>query len=169
MLWGGICYGQPQPLRFDLSKIGLVVDGRQMCEDKGRLQDYPSKVMNEIIAAGPKAIPVLTDMVTDTRVAKTNEPIICYWPEMTIGDLAFCTLNDLFTDSSGSKTTMPGAGWNEILGPANDRPAWQQLHDYVRKNGRKSLQIKWQKLWSRYKGQFFWDAKERCFKLRASS
>ncbi len=29
----------------------MVMDGRQICEDKGRLQDYPSKVMDQIIAA----------------------------------------------------------------------------------------------------------------------
>jgi len=38
-------------LQFDLSNIGMVMDGRQICEDKGRLQDYPSKVMDQIIAA----------------------------------------------------------------------------------------------------------------------
>ena len=59
------------PLRFDLSKIGMVVNGHQICEDKGRLQDVSSKVMDQIIAAGPRAVPILIGMLADDRVAKT--------------------------------------------------------------------------------------------------
>ena len=90
-----MCYAQatiPKPPHFDLSKIGFMVEGHQVCEDKGRLQDYQSTVMDQIIGAGPKSVPVLIAMLTDTRIANTGEPIICYWPEMAIGDIAFCTL-----------------------------------------------------------------------------
>jgi len=51
-------------LHFDLSRIGFALDGRQICEDKRRLQDYSSKVMDQIIAAGPKSVPVLIGMIT---------------------------------------------------------------------------------------------------------
>jgi len=152
--------------RFDLSQIGFVLDGKQICEDKGRLQDYPSKVMDQIIAAGPEAIPVLTGMIADTRMVKTSEPIICYWPGMAIGDIAFCILSDLFTDATYVKTTIPGAGWDDLLGPAGSRPAWDQLHDFIKKRGRSALQTKWRKLWHTYGPQVYWDAKERCFRLK---
>ena len=92
LLLTGICYSQSvtrSELHFDLSKIGSVVGGHQICEDKYRLQDYPSEVMKQIIAAGPKAVPVLIGMLTDTRTAKTEEPIICFWGTMSIGDIAF--------------------------------------------------------------------------------
>jgi hypothetical protein len=124
--------------------------------------------MEEIIAAGPEAVPVLIGMISDTRMARTQEPIICFWPSMAIGDIAFCTLTDLFTDSTYAKTTVPGAGWDEMLGPAGSRPAWDQLHDFIKKHGRTNLQSKWRKLWNRYRTEMYWDAKERCFKLKGS-
>jgi len=170
MLCAELSYGESLvrgQLRFDLSQIGFVVDGKQVCEDKGRLQDFPSKVMDQIIAAGPKSVPVLIGMITDARLAKTTEPITCYWPGMAIGDIAFCTLADLFTDASYSKTTMPGAGWNDLLGPDDNVPAWEQLDSYIRKHGRKALQAKWRRLWDRYKDQIIWEPKERCFKLKS--
>jgi hypothetical protein len=170
MLWLAILLAtgasaQSKP-EFDLAHIGLVINGQQICEDKGRLQDYPSSVMDQIIAAGPKAIPVLIRMIADDRIAKTSEPIICYWPGMAIGDIAFCILSDLFTDSSFVKTTIPGAGWNDLLGPGGDRPAWDQLHDFIKKHGRSALQAKWRRLWDKYAADVYWDANEKCFRLR---
>jgi hypothetical protein len=152
-------------LQFDLAQIGLLVNGQQVCEDAGRIQDSQSTVVNQIIAAGPKAIPVLIDMLTDTRTANTKEPIICHWGAMTIGDIAFCALTDLFIDPTAG-VTVPGAGWDDMLGPTGDVPAWQQLDAYVKKNGRATLQDKWRKVWARYGSQMYWDAEGRCFKLR---
>jgi hypothetical protein len=163
----GICSAQTK-LQFDLSKIAFVVNGRQVCESKGRMQDYPSAVMGQIIAAGPKAVPVLIAMLPDTRIAKTEVPVICYWPGMTIGDIAFCVLQDLFMDPDANKATVSAAGWNEMLGPDEGRPAWEQLHHFARKRGRGALQAKWQNLWDKYASQVSWDAKDKCFKLKAS-
>jgi hypothetical protein len=170
LLAGGLSNAQSTahaPLRFDLSKIGMVVNGEQLCEDKGRLQDVPSKAMDQITEAGPKAVPILIGMLADSRVAKTKEPITCYWGAETIGDIAFCLLSDLFTDTNDQKT-MPGAGWNDILGPSNNLPAADQLHLFIRKHGIGALQLKWRQLWNKYRDQVFWDPKERCFKLRPS-
>lgn len=30
-------------LQFDLSQIGFTLNGQQICEDQGRLQDYPAR------------------------------------------------------------------------------------------------------------------------------
>jgi hypothetical protein len=159
--------GNPQ---FDLTRIGEAHDGNYVCQDVGRLQDWPSEVMDQIIAAGPKAVPILIAMISDARLAK-REPVYCYWPGMAIGDIAFCLLSDLFTDANGSAIggtpTIPGAGWNEILGPPGDLPAWEQLHQYIRKHGRAALQAKWQSLWRKYRDQIVWDAQKSCFKLRS--
>lgn len=139
-----------------------------MCEDVDRLQDYPSKEMDRIIAAGTKSIPVLINMLTDERRAKTSEPIICFWPGMAIGDIAFCLLTNLFTPLGDSKSTIPGGGWDELLGPPGDRTAWTQLYEFVQKHGRVALRNKWQMLWNKYGAQAYWDPKERCFKLGTS-
>jgi hypothetical protein len=153
-------------LHFDLTKIGSVLGGQQICEDRGRLQDYPSKVMDQIIAGGTTSIPVLIEMISDRRRARTTEPIICFWPGMAIGDIAFCTLTDLFTDSTSGKSTLPGAGWDEMLGPAFDRPAWDQLRNFIQRHGRFALQAKWQKLWDQNKNLVYWDPADKCFKAR---
>jgi hypothetical protein len=121
--------------------------------------------MDQIIAAGPKSVPVLIGMITDARMAKTEEPIICFWPGMAIGDIAFCTLEDLFLNGDWTKSTMPGSGWNDLLGPDEGRPSWE-LSGFIRKHGREALQAKWQGLWDKYGDQVFWDPKERCFKLK---
>ena len=157
-----------RPLPFDLSKLGMVIDREQKCNDTGnRLQDFPSPVMDQIIAAGPKAVPVLIRMIADRRTANTREPLICYWPGMAIGDIAFCLLTDLFTDTS-RKTTVPDADWNELLGPSNNVAAWEQLHAFIKKHGSASLQARWRAVWDEYRGKVLWDSKERCFKLKAS-
>jgi hypothetical protein len=169
LLLTGICYPQSttrRELHFDLSKIGSVVDGHQICEDTYRLQDYPSHVMDQIIAAGPKSVPVLIGMLTDTRIAETEEPIICFWGVMTLGDIAFCALEDLFVNADSNKMTIPGASWNEMLGPDENLPAYEQLHRFIRTHGRGALQAKWQKLWDKYRSQLFWDSKAKCFKLK---
>jgi hypothetical protein len=163
------CISHPQSVtrkehQFDLSKVGQVADGHQICEDKGRLQDYPSKVMDQIIAAGPKSVPVLIDMLADTRTAKTEEPVICFWGSMTISDIAFCVLADLFLNPDSNKTTIPGAGWTEMLGPDEGLPAWEQLHRFTRTHGTKALQTKWQIIWDKYSSRVLWDPKARCFK-----
>ena len=168
ILFSALCRAQSPAgnLRFDLSKIGMVVGGKQICEDAGRITDYRSQVMEQIVATGPKSVPVLIAMIADVRIAKTKEPIICYWPGMAIGDLAFCVLSDLFTDTSLTKATIPGAGWDDMLGPPGELPAWEQLHQYIRKHGRMALRAKWQKLWDKYGERMFWDQKAGCFRLR---
>lgn len=169
LLLTGVCSTQTvtrRELQFDLSKIGSVVDGHQICEDKYRLQDYSSEVMDQIIAAGRKSVPVLIGMLTDTRIAKTEEPVVCFWGRMAIGDIAFCLLEDLFQDPESKKTTIPGAGWNDLLGSDEGLPASEQLHRFTRTHGRRTLQAKWQKLWDQYASQLYWDPKAKCFKLK---
>jgi len=151
-------------LSFDLSRLGFVLNGRQICEDKGRLQDYPSKVMDQIIAARSRSVPALIAMITDQRTIHTDEPIICYWYGMTIGEAALCTLADLFTDAS-YKTTIPGADWASWMDTEDkDRPAADQLHLFIKKHGSRVLQVKYQQFWGEYKNRVQWDRKEKCFK-----
>jgi hypothetical protein len=122
--------------------------------------------MDEIIAAGPRSVPVLIAMITDPRLVKTNEPIICYWYGMTVSDLALCLLADLFADAS-DRRTVPGSDWASMIDPEDEgMQAADRLHLFVKKHGRAVLQAKWRSLWAQYKDQVYWDAKDRCFKLK---
>jgi hypothetical protein len=151
---------------FDLAKIGFIVNGRQVCEDKGRLQDYPSKVMDQIIGAGTESVPILIHMITDLRAIKTKEPIICYWYGMTVGDAALCVLSDLFTDAN-DKETIPNSSLASMMDPKDkDRPVSDQLHLFAQRHGRAVLQGKWRKLWSRYANRVYWDGNGKCFRLK---
>ncbi len=155
-------------LQFDLSKLGMVINGEQICNDsRSRFQDFSTSGMDQIIAAGPKAVPVLIRMISDRRMANTREPLICYWPGMAIGDIAFCVLTDLFTDTAG-RTTVRGADWNDLLGPGNIGASWEQLHGFIKKHGSGALQVRWLRVWNKYKGEVFWDSKERCFRQTTS-
>jgi hypothetical protein len=72
------------------------------CRAKGRLQDKGycvSKMMDEIVAQGKAAIPILISQLTDAR--ETKRPIYDYWGQTTAGDIAYSVLNDLFKDSTG--------------------------------------------------------------------
>jgi hypothetical protein len=160
-------------LTFDLFRIndGLRPHGGgPVCLSKGRFQDPDynpnSVVMEQIIRAGRDAVPVLIDMLTDQKRKRGSENILCFWGEMSTGELAFTVLTDLFTDSTWCNTTVPGAEWS-MLGPdSGETPSFVRLRNYIKKNGSKSLQEKWRRLWSEYKGKVYWDEKERCFMLK---
>jgi len=170
LAWSTLLYAQSPAKNkpsFDLSRIGFVLNGEQICEDKGRLQDYPSKEMDQIIAAGSQSVPELIAMITDQRTIHTREPIICYWHGMTVGEAALCTLADLFTDAN-YKVTVPGADWANWMDAENkDKPAADQLRLFVKKHGSRALQLKWQRFWTENKNRVEWDQKEKCFKPKA--
>ena len=167
LAWSTVLYAQSpakNKLSFDLSRIGFVLNGEQICEDKGRLQDYPSKVMDQIIAAGSQSVPELIAMITDERLIHTREPIICYWYGMTIGDAAHCVLADLFTDPD-YKVTIPGADWAKWMDAEDkNRPDADQLHLFVKRHGSRVLQVKWRRFWTENKNRVQWDQEEKCFK-----
>ena len=73
---------------------------------QGRLQDVGSPQATRIIELNKKAVPLLIACLTDE--AKTMKPIEDYWPAITVGDIAFFFLCDLFTDSSWQHSTIDG-------------------------------------------------------------
>jgi hypothetical protein len=151
---------QPQ---FDLFKV----NGAGLCLDKGRVQDRDynySETVEQIIAGGKDSIPRLIAMLTDERLSRHQ--IICFWGNMTVGEVAYVVLMDLFTDSTWQHATVPEATDDYFLGPnAENDAAFQRFRAYTNKHGKRPLQIKWQKVWTRYKDRLYWDDKERCFKL----
>ena len=138
-------------------------DGGLSCRAKGRLQDKEycdSKIMEQVIAQGKSAIPVLISQVTDTRELK--EPIFDFWSRMTVGDVANAILGSLFTDSDGKTFNMPGL---EAIRPEcgdSAEACWQMV---LNKHGRKFVQDEWLAAWSRNKDRIYWDAGARCFRL----
>src|ERR1700685_1401378 len=66
------------------------------CMAKGRVQDCSGKVMQQILADGKDAIPILISQLTQTTIKKNQ--IADYWSGTRSGDVAFVMLVDLFTD-----------------------------------------------------------------------
>ena len=132
-------------------------------QSKGRVQDNGIKLVDEIIVGGKESIPILIDKLTDER--RTTEIFENYWSYTTVGDIAFIILTDLFTDSTWTKSTLPGTGWDEILGKA--RPGMtgeQQLRTFIAKHGRSAIKAKWQRIWNENRDKLYWDEQDRCFK-----
>lgn len=150
--------------KFDLTKLKAVAG----CLAKGRFQDKEyndsSAVVEQIISGGKRSIPVLIEMIPNST--KTDKPVFCFWPETTIGDLAFFMLADLFLDASWQHSTVPGASLQELLGPEpKGTPYWEHYRAYLQKHGRRELEKKWKKIWIKYENKVEWDPNDRCFKL----
>ena len=133
------------------------------CRAKGRLQDKEyceSKLMDQIVAKGKDAIPILISQLTDTQESK--EPIYDYWSQMTAGDIAYFILNDLFTDSDWTTFNMPGLEALKGNCHGASETCW---HDVIKKHGRKFVQDQWLAAWSTNKDRVYWDTQARCFRI----
>ena len=135
------------------------------CHAKGRLQDKEycrSNMMDEIVARGKAAVPLLIQQLTDPRALQN--PIFDYWNTMTVGDVAYVILFNLFTDSDRKTFNLPGlVEFNKTF--TCDVGAWQCWNDFVRKHGRKFIQDKWSAAWSANQNRAYWDEDARCFRL----
>ena len=82
--------------------------GTTTCRAKGRFQDRgycESKVINQVLADGKSAIPVLISQITDSRWIA--EPVFDFWPRIRAGELAYFILANLLLDDTWTKSTMP--------------------------------------------------------------
>lgn len=132
------------------------------CRAKGRLQDKDyckSRVMDQILSQGKDAIPILISQINDTRPAK--EPFD-FWGPMTVGDVAYAVLYDLFLDADWTTFTMPGLKQIDLDCGASAEQCYQQL---LKKHGRKFIQNQWLAAWNANKERVYWDSTARCFKL----
>ena len=134
------------------------------CRAKGRFQDREycaSPVVDQIVADGKDAIPVLISQITDSRFIA--EPVYDFWPRITAGELSYFILGDLFLDDTWQKSTMPSLFPSQAC-PAND-PAWVCWGNFRKAHSLKDLQHRWTDFWKANQNRIYWDNKARCFRL----
>jgi hypothetical protein len=145
------------------AKYPLTQFDNEGCMAKGRVQDCSGAVMQQILADGKNAIPILISQLTET--AKTKKQVADYWSDTRSGDVAFVVLNDLFTESDLRTFEMPGVpDWSTVQKGCNgaSKACWNA---YLHKQGRVSIMRAWQRAWDLQKDQVYWDAKARCFRV----
>lgn len=132
------------------------------CRAKGRFQDRgycDSAVMDQIVADGKSAIPILISQITDSRWIA--EPVYDFWPRIRAGELAYFILTNLFVDDTWQKRTMPD------LFPTQkcDAPAWECWRKFRNLHSLRDLQTRWMEFWKINHDRVYWDGKARCFRL----
>jgi hypothetical protein len=137
------------------------------CRAKGRLQDRDycgSNLMNQIVADGKDAIPILISQLRETR--PTKEPIYDYWSLTTAGDVAYFILTDLFRDSNWTTFNMPGLESPYDNCHSYSEDCWRR---FLKKHGRKFVQDQWLAAWKENKNRIYWDDNARCFRLSSQA
>ena len=151
-------YAQSKRVKYQLTQFD-----NSGCEAKGRVQDCSGKVMQQILADGKGAIPILISQLTETT--RTKEQIADYWTDTRSGDVAFIVLTDLFTNADGNKFEMPGVPDWPVLMNGCTSTAQGCWNHYLRKHGRMSVRNAWMRDWESRKGQIYWDTTARCFRV----
>ena len=135
------------------------------CRAKGRFQDREycsSPIIDQIVADGKSAIPVLISQITDSRWIA--EPVYDYWPRIRTGELAYFILDNLFLDDTWEKSTMPA------LFPRQEchEASWVCWGRFRGTHSLKDLQARWMAFWKANEDKIYWDAKARCFRLSST-
>lgn len=164
----------PETLRADVVPIGKTsdIDLAKIGHTRptGRFQDLEndrSEVVEQLVAHGKSSIPYLISRLDDnTRV---DAHVFDYWYQTFVGDIALAVLGDFFSYPDGT-STVPGMGWDELLGRGNNRDitAEELLRDYIKKHSRKTLKQKWENFWHANESKIHWDATGRCFRIEDS-
>ena len=167
LLCASICKCSPLQVSGGCSQQGYFdlahFDERpSTCRAKGRLQDKEycdSKTMNVIVCEGKAAVPTLIKALTDQTNLST--PILDYWSNMTVGDVAYLVLLSLFTDADWRTITVKeiprGTGCI-----ADAQTCW---HRFLRTHSRRLIKEQWQALWEADQARLYWDDKNLCFRL----
>jgi hypothetical protein len=150
-----------------LSEIDLVKIGK--IAPKGRVQDKnynQLSIIDKLIGNGKDSIPFLIENLDNET--KFEEPILDYWKEVKIGDVALVILTNFFTDKAWKNTTIPDVSWDIFLkrGKNKSFTGEQVLRNYIKKYGRKNIKQRWQKIFEQNKNNIFWDETENCFNLK---
>ena len=157
----------PQPTialdKIDLSQIGSL-------GGKGRAQD-PSYhrdllIVNQLLSHGKEAIPFLISKLDDET--KIDSPVVDYWYESYVGDVALILLTDFFANTDEKTSTIQGMDWDTFLGRGTNKEimAEELLRRYIKKNGRKKIKLRWQEAWEHNKDRIYWNEKDMNFSLK---
>ncbi|MGB7436008.1 MAG: hypothetical protein WBR26_23155 [Candidatus Acidiferrum sp.] len=133
------------------------------CRMMGRFQDKEycdSKVVDQVLALGKDAIPILISELTDDR--KTKHSVYDLWKYTTAGDIANSLLSDLFTASDLTVAIMPEL---DPLQRDCEKPGEACWRKFLHKKGRKFVQEQWEAAWNAHKNNIYWDEKARCFRV----
>ena len=136
------------------------------CRTIGRIQDKAhcdSKVVDQVLALGKDAIPVLIAELTDTR--KTKHAVYDLWKYTAAGDIANSMLFDLFTTADLRMADMPELDPLQMQCKKPGEPCWRK---FLHQKGRKFVQEHWEAAWNAHKDSIYWDEMARCFKLRSA-
>src|SRR5580704_6317123 len=149
--------GAPRTKNYPLNTWSNIT-----CRAKGRFQDRvycSSAVMDQSVADGKSAIPVLISQISDTRWIA--EPVYDFWPRIRTGELAYFILANLFVDDTWQKNTMP-----PLFPPKPcDESGWDCWAKFRKAHNLKDLQSHWMAFWEGNKERIYWDHKARCFRL----
>jgi hypothetical protein len=136
------------------------------CRTMGRFQDKEycdSKLVDQVLALGKDAIPLLISELTDTR--KTKHSVYDLWKYTAAGDIANSLLFDLFTTSDLRMADMPELDSLQMECKKPGEACWRK---FIQKKGRKFVQEQWEAAWNVHKDSIYWDEHAHCFKLRSS-
>lgn len=147
-----------QKLTIDLRKIGHIASNGRV-QDKENNPNLP--VIDQLIAAGPEAIPFLVSKLEDSTVIRTK--VLDSWPKVCVGDVAWFILYDFFTDKN-LVSTLPDPGLFAIVsGEDQGQQGWKSWASVVRKYGRAGIRKGVQAILKPYQEKFLWNPVERCF------
>ena len=157
-----IALGQNTQVSAKVHSYPLSTWSNITCRSKGRFQDHEycsSAVIDQIVADGKLAIPILISQITDPRWI--DEPVYDFWPRIRTGELAYFILGDLFLDGTWQKSTMPA-----LFPPQKcDEAAWVCWEQFRKTHSLNELQARWLEFWKANQSSIYWDSKARCFKL----
>ena len=124
-----------------------------------------NQVLADIIANGKDSLPFLISKLDDET--EMDRRVENFWYRLYVGDMALIILDDLFTDETESRSTLPGFSWDDFLERGDNREITGEevLRRYIRRHGRSTIKRRWQKLWTENKEKIFWDADCKCFEF----
>jgi hypothetical protein len=164
-----VCFAQSKP--ESVGEIPLwkfdEMTAPGSCRMRGRFQDKEycdSKVVDQVLALGKKAIPLLISELTDER--KTKHSIYDLWKYTAAGDIANSLLYDLFTAPDLRVSDMPELDPLQMDCQKPGESCWRK---FLHKKGRKFVQEHWQTAWDVHKDHIYWDEGARCFRLMTTA
>ena len=135
------------------------------CMTKGRFTDRQyvrSRIIDQVLKDGKKAIPTLISQIVDSRLL--TKPVFCYnWPPLSAGELAHFILVDLFMDDKWTTSLAPSSFLGEPC--ALSVPSWECWGRFRKKHDLKNIQAQWRKFWVANRNRISWDEKSHRFKV----